>query len=478
MGSGRLLGGALVLAAAACSAREAVDPEQTTTGAVITNRNLDILVMMDNSSSMLLPQANLRTNFPMFMDALRALPGGMPNLHLAVISSDMGAGDGSIAGCDARGGDMGIFQYTPRGTCTASPLTAGATYLSNVGGQVNYTGDISAAFSCLAQLGDMGCGFEHQFASVLRALGADGAPAPAESQGFLRRDALLAIIMLTNEDDCSARPGLALFDTASNVTLSSQLGPPANFRCNEFGHLCDGVPPVRKAPGGSVTATVPLQNCVASECGGAVTPVAEFVARIKALKAAPASEIVMAAITGPVTPYVVGWKSPSTSDSGPWPVIAHSCTAADGSFADPSVRIAQAVSAFGANGLVSSLCAASFGPALQQIAQRIGTVLAAGGGTGGGPPPIPVCPPDGGTADGAGAEDGGAGGAGGTTGAGGAGNTQGSDAAVGGGVGTTSRSKGGCQTGGGAVNGWWLAGLIMVALARQGSRRRARSSRR
>ena len=244
---------------------------------------------------------------------------------------------------------------------------------------------------------------------MLRALGADGAAAPAENQGFLRRDALLAIIMLTNEDDCSARPGVALYDTRANITLSSQLGPPANFRCNEFGHLCDGVPPVRKAPGGSVTATVPLQNCVASECGGAVTPVAEFVARIKALKAAPASEIVMAAITGPVTPYVVGWKSPSTTDTGPWPVIAHSCTAADGSFADPGVRIAQAVSAFGANGLVSSLCEPSFGPALQQIAARIGTVLAAGGGTGPAPAPIPACPPDGGSADGAGGADGDAG---------------------------------------------------------------------
>jgi hypothetical protein len=398
----------------------------------------------------------------------------MPNLHLAVISADMGAGDGSIAGCDSRGGDMGILQYTPRGTCTASPLTAGATYLSNVGGQANYTGDISAAFSCLAQLGDTGCGFEHQFASVLRALGADGAPAPAESQGFLRRDALLAIIMLTNEDDCSARPGVMLFDTGSNTNLASQLGPPANFRCNEFGHVCNGMPLPRKAPGGDVTATVPLQNCVASECGGAVTPVAEFVARIKALKAAPASEIVMAAITGPVTPYVVGWKNPSTNDTGPWPVIAHSCTAADGSFGDPGVRIAQAVSAFGANGLLSSLCEASFGPALQQIAQRIGTVLAAGGGTGGGPPPIPVCPADGGSADGAGGADGAAG-SGGSGGAGGAGNTQGGDAAV---VTVGHKVDAGCQTGGGAVNGWWLAGLIMAVLARRGGRPRARSSRR
>ena len=80
----------------------------------------------------------------------------------------------------------------------------------------------------------------------LRALGADGfGGPPAENAGFLRPDAYLAIILITNEDDCSASPGqgpnnrIPLFDTRSNTNIASQLGPPANFRCNEFGHLCD-----------------------------------------------------------------------------------------------------------------------------------------------------------------------------------------------------------------------------------------------
>ena len=48
--------------------------------------------------------------------------------------------------------------------------------------------------------------------------------------------------MITNEDDCSATPGVPLFDTGSNTNIFSQLGPPANFRCGEFGHLCDSAP--------------------------------------------------------------------------------------------------------------------------------------------------------------------------------------------------------------------------------------------
>jgi hypothetical protein len=290
--------------------------------------------------------------------------------------------------------------------------------------------------------------------------------------------------MVTNEDDCSARPDFMLYDTASNVNVSSQLGPPMNFRCNEFGHVCDGARPPRMAPNNDVTATVTLQNCTSSECDGALTPVAEFVARVKALKASPSSEIVVAAIAGPATPYTMTWKSPSSMDTScgaascPWPVVAHSCMAADGRFADPSVRIAQAVNAFGVNGFLSSICDTTFATPLQQVANRIGTLLAAGGGSGGSPGTIPTCASSGGS--------GGRGGSGGNTGGGGsggrggtgAGNTTGADAGTD--AGGVKKGGGGCQVGGAAVGGAsvWLAGLLMALAARRGSRRRGASRRR
>ena len=95
--------------------------------------------MIDNTAGVLV-QDNLLRNFPVFVNALKAIPGGLPNLHIAVITSDLGAGDGSIASCDATGGDAGRFQYSARGTCFATGLAAGATYISNVGGVPNYTG--------------------------------------------------------------------------------------------------------------------------------------------------------------------------------------------------------------------------------------------------------------------------------------------------------------------------------------------------
>jgi hypothetical protein len=372
----------LVLAAAApplyaCGARSLEAPTIVAArtdkhlAQLVENRNVDLLFLIDDSKSMQSSQTNLLRNFPAFMTALKSLPGGLPNVHIAVVSSDMGAGDGTIGGCDTTGGKNGIFQYTARGDCTSTGLDPDAKYISDIAGVRNYAGTLEDTFSCIAALGEGGCGFEHQLAAVARALGADGRPPPAENQGFLRPDAYLAIVLITNEDDCSAPAGSLLFDTASNANLMSQLGPPKSFRCNEFGHLCDGAHPSRFAPGGDVTATQPYGECVSAE-DGVLLRVADVVAGLRALKADPDNQILVAAISGARTPYVVHWTQPGVTGDGPWPEISHSCMASDGSYADPAPRIADFVGRFGGNGLQLPICADEFAPALQRIADKIG----------------------------------------------------------------------------------------------------------
>ena len=349
-------------------------------GGVVSNRNFDLLFLIDDSSSMRLAQANLERSFPAFMTRLRSAPLGLPNIHVAVVSSDMGAGDGSIASCGSTGGKNGIFQYTARGSCTATNLQAGATYISDIAGSRNYTGSLENVFTCIAALGEAGCGFEHQFAAVLRALGADGRPPPAENQGFLRPDAYLAVVMITNEDDCSATPGVPLFDTGSNTNIASQLGPPANFRCGEFGHLCDSAAgtamhPSRNAPNNNVSAMVSYTNCRSNDQEGYLLSARDVADRLFALKSDP-SQVLVAAITGLTTPYTVTWRAASTADTScgaascPWPVIAHSCTASDTSFADPPVRVSELVGHFGSNGLRFSICG-DIAAAMQSIADKI-----------------------------------------------------------------------------------------------------------
>ena len=88
-------------------------------GAFVTVRKVDMLFIVDDSSEMRLSQDNLLRDFPTLMTRLMD-PPGLPDLHIAVISTDMGAGDGSISGCDATGGKNGIFQYQARGACTTT----------------------------------------------------------------------------------------------------------------------------------------------------------------------------------------------------------------------------------------------------------------------------------------------------------------------------------------------------------------------
>ena len=352
--------GLLAVGASGCSTRSL--------NIYVPSRNVDILFVVDDSSKTARLQRNLIMNFPILMQRLED-PPGFADLHMAVVSTDMGAGDGSIAGCDANGGKNGVFQYAPRGGCGASGLEPGATYISNVGGVKNYTGKIEDVIACIAPLGESGCGFEHPLAAAARALGADGRPAPAENQGFLRPEAFLFVVVVTNEDDCSAPPGSDLFDTKENASLDSALGPPTSFRCNEFGHLCSGQRPPRKPPTGHASDVVSLAGCVSAEHEGMLIPVVTIKDQLRTLKPYPDEQILVGAITGPASPYFVHWTP--VRGSGLMPSVSPACIASDASSAAPAVRITQWVDSFGENGVLMSACGDDFGPAFDRVAHLL-----------------------------------------------------------------------------------------------------------
>ena len=55
---------------------------------------------------------------------------------------------------------------------------------------------------------------------------------------FCVPDATLAVVLITNEDDCSVPDDSDLIDPSQKL-MSDPLGPFWSFRCNEFGHLCN-----------------------------------------------------------------------------------------------------------------------------------------------------------------------------------------------------------------------------------------------
>jgi hypothetical protein len=453
---------ALGVVAASCAQPKVDAPVESRSAAVTpaatgtSPGDLDVLFMIDNSSSMTVMQQKLASRIPGFIAALQSLPSGLPNIHMAVVSSDMGApGDStSSIGC-SRVGDDGQFRFgatggasgqhpgfdgggtggAPGGNdagapgCAGASLNSGATYISNVDGVANYTGDLSTLLSCMTALGDSGCGFENQLASISRSLGADGSPAPSSNAGFLRPDAQLAIIVLSNEDDCSAPADTVLYSlNGGQQNISNALGPLANYRCNRFGHLCVDPaapgsacltqPPAQPPPDVQTTASGPtldLVDCESNDNNGLLSSVTNFVSGIRALKADPDNQIVVGAIVAPPTPYTVAWLSAQggqdTRLGELWPLVEHSCGPAggddvnpratqpttDGTFGDPAVRIAQWVQGFGDNGVMASICEGSYANAFSAIASKIGARLSGGSGSapgsGGtsGSAALPVC---------------------------------------------------------------------------------------
>ena len=374
------------------------------------NNEMDLLFMIDDSPSMATMQQKLLAQLPTFMQGLQNLPMGIPSLHVAVVSSDMGAHSDSDIGCTELG-DNGAFHYAPEGVCTDTTLTAGSTYISETDGLANFTDPIATVFQCIALLGDRGCGFGHQLASIDRALGADGnGPPPAATGAFLRPEAYLDIVLLTNEDDASAPENTTIFSlNGHQQNITNPDGPLTDYRRNggpRSPHLCQdpesGTPAAYQTPpilvpadaqGTAGAPTLNLVNCQDNDSGSSpFIPVSKFVSDIKALKPDPDNQIAVSGIIAPATPVEIGWYSPTGGqDLAPgelWPDEMHSCGAqggdkvspnatqftTDGSFGDPGIRITQFASAF-PNYVLASICDPSYADALSNIAQSLAVLM-------------------------------------------------------------------------------------------------------
>jgi len=205
-------------------------------------KNVDILFVMDKSGSMLDEQARLAQEMPKLIKALvtgdrdgdgisELTPA--ESIHLGVVTSDMGVpGIGFMNSADAKGclgqGDDGILQNLPHPNLESPtpenpnpeptsdpscPALYPEPYVTHVTGKDD-PDKTAANFGCLLRVGADGCGFEQPLEAALKALwpsdnhsikflGDTQGHGDLENKGFLRDDSLLAIVVVTDEDDCS-----------------------------------------------------------------------------------------------------------------------------------------------------------------------------------------------------------------------------------------------------------------------------------
>ncbi len=187
-------------------------------------KDLDILFLIDNSPSMSPKQKALAAAIPQFIAKIDATGA---NYHVGITTSDVGSYTApgtpwsvSLGSCNSFEGDDGALQRVACNTRTG--VTSGALdacnslcpdpsfvpvdgkgFISKINGVNNIKGaDPMApqkAFQCMALVGDAGCGIEGQLDGAKRAL--DGHN-PMNTD-FLRPNSVLAVIFITDEDDCS-----------------------------------------------------------------------------------------------------------------------------------------------------------------------------------------------------------------------------------------------------------------------------------
>jgi hypothetical protein len=235
---------ALTLLLACCTSKQTIGDaanlaEMDVTIPMHVGGKVDVLFMVDDSPSMGPMQGQLRAHFGDLVNTVTQIQRGGPlDFHIGVVTSDYGAGDTAGGGCQSSpGGTRGMLQAVGAAAdATCAPPT-GAPFISYaVDEQGTVTSNLPSGqtldqtFTCMASVGSGGCGFEHQLESVYAALHGD-----AVSSGFLRDDASITVVFLTNEDDGSAAPNARFYEQMVDPNI---YGAYDTFRQTRFAVAC------------------------------------------------------------------------------------------------------------------------------------------------------------------------------------------------------------------------------------------------
>jgi len=204
---------------------------------------VDFLVVMDTSPSMIAEQAALASQLGPVVRALQTgdidgdgVPEADPiaDLHVGVVTPDLGTGPYPVASCTERGEDGILRDHS--GVMDCAGLSIDPRYLAFTPDTDEPTA-FADDWSCLVRAGVGGCGFEQPLDASLQALTPAGSPlrffdaalgqADGPNLGFLRPDSLLVVLVVTDEDDCSAEDR-ALFELSGDVYPG-----PLGLRCSD-----------------------------------------------------------------------------------------------------------------------------------------------------------------------------------------------------------------------------------------------------
>lgn len=400
------------------------------------NKDVDILFVIDNSGSMAQEQATLARNFERFIAELEQ-DGVDANYRIGVTTTDTGhidcgttapeAGALVLESCLDRPAEFvrgaeNHFTAACESICELAGLETTPTavlldesprsrpWIERIAGATNLPEGVSTtqAFECFGPQGVAGCGFESPLEAMRKALVRTSIE-DQNSFGFVRPSALLAVVFVTDEEDCSARRGQP-FDQIWDPDGDKSLWGPDNLDeplpgsevCWNAGVTCEGGPGIyddcQPADKGVHGEDVEPEHAV-------LYPVDEYVDVLQKVeddkrRFDPGMEVLVAVLGGVPSGYSdgdaeipfqdgTGASAEFQRDHG----IGPGCASAAGE-AVPPVRLRAFAEAFAVTDApgepptrnLYSVCDDDYSDALEQIANAIGRKLP--------PACMPVCVAD------------------------------------------------------------------------------------
>lgn len=329
---------------------------------------VDLLLVLDNSASMADERAALGAELPRLVRVISSgAPDGWPmgelrrpkSLHLGVVTADMGVAGFNVPTCTraAMVGDDGLLR-TAGSTALASCAASYPSFLAYEPSASTRTPEqVGDDFRCVATAGSDGCEFQQPLEAALKALTPSTSPTSffagarghgdRENAGFLRPNSVLAIVLVTDQDDCSVQSGSEdIFDDTSTAFPGD-----LSLRCFLYRD-----------------AQYPVQRYI--DGFKALRPGREGQVVFGAFVGVP-SDLIPASDAAPVLadPRMFEAMDPVATS----PRILPSCDRSGGGPAFPPRRIVEVAQGFGERGMngLQSICGTSLASGIEAIATRV-----------------------------------------------------------------------------------------------------------
>lgn len=163
------------------------------------NCDIDFLFVVDNSQSMATKQKNLAASVPKFVETLVSELEHDVDYHLGVVTTD--AYQGNPEECRKLGALVTSTAGRESSAKACGPYGPGRSYMTREDA-------VEESFPCAARPGIDGDGMERVIDSLRGALDPEMQKAGACNEGFLRKDAILVTVIISDEDDGAIGGGL------------------------------------------------------------------------------------------------------------------------------------------------------------------------------------------------------------------------------------------------------------------------------